>query len=80
MAYWLSVLLKDEVGFTNVLSYHSVRAGGAAFTAFFLSILLGPAIIRRLRQLKIGQYIREEHVESLHELHKGKAGTSSLLI
>ncbi len=78
MAYWLSVLLKDEVGFTNVLSYHSVRAGGAAFTAFFLSILLGPAIIRRLRQLKIGQYIREEHVESLHELHKGKAGTPTM--
>jgi UDP-N-acetylmuramyl pentapeptide phosphotransferase/UDP-N-acetylglucosamine-1-phosphate transferase len=78
MAYWLSVLLKAQVGFTNVFGYHTVRAGGAAFTAFFLSILLGPMIIRRLRQLKIGQYIREDHVESLHELHKSKAGTPTM--
>ena len=78
MAYWLSILLKAQVGFTNVFGYHTVRAGGAAFTAFFLSVLMGPAIIRRLRQLKVGQYIREAHVESLHKLHKDKAGPPTM--
>lgn len=78
MAYWLAEWLRDDYSVMNVLGYNTVRAGGAALTAFFLCVLVGPAIIRRLRQLKIGQYIRREYVESLHELHKTKAGTPTM--
>lgn len=78
MAYMLAEMLKPYMGAFNVLTYHTVRAGGAAFTGFILCLLFGPLLIQRLRMLKIGQYIRKEHVENLHELHKGKAGTPTM--
>ncbi len=78
MAYLLADIFRTQFSLINVLTYHTVRAGGAALTAFFLCVLLGPWIIRRLKQLKIGQYIRQDHVENLHELHKGKAGTPTM--
>lgn len=78
MAYWLAEILRAYLSVFNVLTYHTVRAGGAAFTGFFLCVLLGPCIIRRLNEFKVGQYIRREHVEDLHTLHKGKAGTPTM--
>ncbi|MFA7691969.1 MAG: phospho-N-acetylmuramoyl-pentapeptide-transferase [Candidatus Hydrogenedentes bacterium] len=78
MAWFLAELLSDHFRLINILSYHTVRAGGAAFTAFFLCVLLGPKVIARLRQQKIGQYIRQDHVENLHQIHKGKAGTPTM--
>jgi len=78
MAYLLADIFRNHFSLINVFTYHTVRAGGAAFTAFFLCVLLGPWIIRRLQELKIGQYIRQDHVESLHELHKSKAGTPTM--
>jgi phospho-N-acetylmuramoyl-pentapeptide-transferase len=50
----------------------------AAVTAFFISVTLGPWIISKLRQLKIGQNIRREYVEDLYELHKHKTGTPTM--
>ncbi|MBX7257459.1 MAG: phospho-N-acetylmuramoyl-pentapeptide-transferase [Candidatus Hydrogenedentes bacterium] len=78
MFYYLAQLLRPEFGFLNAFTYHTVRAGGAALTAFAISLLIGPAVIRALRALKIGQYIRKEHVADLHALHKGKAGTPTM--
>ena len=78
MAYLLAEFLKPFFSVFNVLTYHTVRAGGAAFTGFFLCVLMGPYIIRRLRALKVGQYIRQEYVEDLHALHKGKSGTPTM--
>lgn len=76
--YYLITALVPHVGALNALTYHTTRAGAAAFTAFLASLILGPMVIRRLHALKIGQYIREEHVADLHELHKGKAGTPTM--
>lgn len=78
MAYLLAELLKPYFGLFNVLTYHTVRAGGAAFTGFLLCVLMGPYVIERLRALKVGQYIRQEYVENLHALHKGKSGTPTM--
>ncbi len=78
MLYYLALLLKPYIGAMNVFSYHTVRAGGAAITGFIFCLLVGPWLIERLRALKIGQYIRKEHVEDLHQLHKGKAGTPTM--
>ncbi len=78
MLYYLAVFLRDSFSPLNVLTYNTVRAGAAVFTAFLVSILLGPLVIRWLRYLKIGQYIREEHVAQLHEIHKKKAGTPTM--
>ncbi|HNT88619.1 MAG TPA: hypothetical protein PKL84_12210, partial [Candidatus Hydrogenedentes bacterium] len=78
MLYYLALKLVPVFGPFNVFTYHTVRAGGAAVTAFLFCLLFGPGIIRLLTSLKIGQYIRKEHVAALHELHKGKAGTPTM--
>ncbi len=78
MFYYLGESLVAHVGAFNVLTYITVRAGGAALSAFLITLLIGPRLIRRLQLLKIGQYIREDHVQDLHALHKSKAGTPTM--
>lgn len=78
MLYYLALLLVPSFSAVNVLTYHTVRAGGAAFTGFLFCVIVGPSIIHQLRLLKIGQYIKKDHVADLHELHKGKAGTPTM--
>lgn len=78
MIYYIAQLLVPHVNAFNAFTYLTTRAGGAAVTAFLFSLILGPLVIDRLRRLKIGQYIREEHVKDLHNLHKGKAGTPTM--
>ncbi len=64
---------------TNIFRYHTFRAGGAAITAFFLSLFFGERLIRKLISLKIGQPIRTaEEVHKLFELHGKKAGTPTM--
>ncbi|MCX7846536.1 MAG: phospho-N-acetylmuramoyl-pentapeptide-transferase [bacterium] len=62
----------------NVLRYITVRASGAAVTAFMLSILLGPFLIRWLYRLKVGQEIRKDECPPLHLIHKNKQGTPTI--
>lgn len=63
----------------NIFKYHTFRAGGAAITAFFLSLMFGERLIRKLISLKIGQPIRTaEEVHKLYELHGKKAGTPTM--
>jgi len=86
MIYWLyeyRELFSSEGGLLykvlNIFKYHTFRAGGAALTAFILSILLGDRLIRKLISLKIGQPIRTaEEVNKLFELHGKKAGTPTM--
>ncbi|HRK35122.1 MAG TPA: phospho-N-acetylmuramoyl-pentapeptide-transferase, partial [Candidatus Hydrogenedentes bacterium] len=78
MLYYLGLLLRPEISAFNVLTYNTVRAGGAALTAFLISLIIGPTVIRLLRSLKIGQYIKKDHVADLHALHKNKAGTPTM--
>ncbi len=78
MLYYLSEYFSDSYSILNVLGYNTVRAGGAMFTGFMLSILLGPRVIQFLRDFKIGQVIKEDHVKDLHELHKAKGGTPTM--
>lgn len=63
----------------NLFKYHTFRAGGAAITAFALSVIFGERVIRKLISLKIGQPIRTaEEVNKLFELHGKKAGTPTM--
>jgi UDP-N-acetylmuramyl pentapeptide phosphotransferase/UDP-N-acetylglucosamine-1-phosphate transferase len=78
MLYHLALYFLPDFSALNVLTYHTIRAGGAAFTAFMLCVLFGPWAIRMLKSLKIGQYIKKDHVADLHELHKGKSGTPTM--
>jgi len=56
----------------------SVRSGAAAVTAFLISIIFGPYLIRLLYKLKVGQQIRNDECPPLHTLHKNKQGTPTI--
>src|SRR6201987_2951384 len=58
----------------NVFRYITVRTVYASLTAMFLAFVFGPWLIRRLRELQIGQYIREEGPQN----HQKKAGTPTM--
>jgi phospho-N-acetylmuramoyl-pentapeptide-transferase len=58
----------------NVLRYITVRTALASLSGLFLGMVLGPWMVKRLRQLQIGQFIREEGPRS----HQAKAGTPTM--
>jgi phospho-N-acetylmuramoyl-pentapeptide-transferase len=58
----------------NVFRYITVRTALASLTAMLISLVLGPWVIRRLRDLQVGQFIREEGPKS----HQAKAGTPTM--
>src|SRR5262249_6460041 len=58
----------------NVFRYITVRTVYASLTAMFLALVFGPALIRKLRELQIGQFIREEGPQE----HRKKAGTPTM--
>ena len=58
----------------NVTRYHTFRTAAASLTALAISLMLGPWLIRRLRDFQIGQVIRHEGPES----HRAKAGTPTM--
>jgi phospho-N-acetylmuramoyl-pentapeptide-transferase len=75
MLYYLFYeLLRPYFSPFNVFRYITVRTAYASLTALFLSLVLGPWVIRRLRELQIGQYIREEGPQE----HRKKAGTPTM--
>src|SRR3979411_2553603 len=75
MLYWLLYeQLFPAVGPFRVFRYITVRAMFATLTSLFLCIMLGPLLIRKLREFQIGQHIREDGPKS----HKSKAGTPTM--
>jgi phospho-N-acetylmuramoyl-pentapeptide-transferase len=73
LAQWLQTLSPDYGAF-RVFQYLTFRAVMAAVTALLIGLLAGPAVIRRLRELKIGQPIRGYGMES----HLSKSGTPTM--
>ena len=79
MLYFLLVPLKKYFFFFNVFRYITVRTALAGLTALFLSFLLGPWMIKKLRKYQIGEEIREEG-PSTHYTKKGTPTMGGLLI
>jgi len=51
----------------------------AALTAFLLSLFFGPSLIRKLKELHVGQNVRDKsESEQLYAHHKGKQGTPTM--
>lgn len=75
MLYWL-LFEKLYPHFTpfRIFGYVTFRTLAASLTALLVALLLGPWMIRKLRELQIGQHIREEGPES----HQKKAGTPTM--
>ncbi|MCH7760657.1 phospho-N-acetylmuramoyl-pentapeptide-transferase [candidate division TA06 bacterium] len=74
MLYLLLYPLREVFSPFNLFQYITFRAAYAAITALFLSFILGPFLIRRLRRWKTGDQIRAD----LPENHHSKKGTPSM--
>ena len=75
MLYYLFYLvLRPHFSPLNVFRYITVRTAVASLSALVLSLLLGPWMIGRLRELQVKQYIREEGPKA----HQTKAGTPTM--
>ena len=74
LAAWLQALDPEQFGALRVVQYITFRAVMAAMTALLIGLVLGPIVIRRLTELKIGQPIRGYGVET----HLVKQGTPTM--
>ncbi len=74
MLYHLLYPLHGAAPALNVFRYITFRTAGASVTALLLSIVLGPIMIRRLRDFQIGQVIRQDGPQT----HRAKAGTPTM--
>jgi phospho-N-acetylmuramoyl-pentapeptide-transferase len=72
--YLLYHVLQRYFSPLNVFRYITVRTVYASLTGMFLAFVFGPWLIRRLRELQIGQFIREEGPQA----HQKKAGTPTM--
>lgn len=73
MLYYLSYSLKDYLFFFNIFKYITFRAMGASVSAFLLSILLGPLVIKWLSRLSVVNVTKREHADKIHAFYADKA-------
>jgi phospho-N-acetylmuramoyl-pentapeptide-transferase len=74
MLFWLFERLTSEYTAFNVFRYLTLRAIFGVLTALVISMWIGPALIRRLTLLKLGQTVRDDGPQS----HLSKAGTPTM--
>jgi len=72
--YHLLFPLKTYFSPLNVFRYITFRTFSAILTALVLSLIIGPWCINKLKELQIGQFIREDGPQS----HHSKAGTPTM--
>jgi len=70
LANWIA----GDVRTFNVFSYITLRAVLATMTALIISFVVGPRMIRKLAEYKIGQAVRDDGPQS----HLTKAGTPTM--
>jgi len=77
LLYWLlyeQIFRHFGLGPFRIFRYLTFRTAFASLTALFMGLIIGPAVVRRLREFQIGQYIREEGPKA----HQKKAGTPTM--
>ena len=78
MLYHLLYPLREYFFIFNVFRYITFRAAFASVTAFLITVLFAPLIIRKLQALKIGETVRQKDCPGLYDLHKKKQGTPTM--
>jgi len=56
LAQWL----QNDASFLRVFSYLTFRAVMATITALLIGLVCGPAVIRKLTAMKVGQAVRKD--------------------
>jgi phospho-N-acetylmuramoyl-pentapeptide-transferase len=74
MLYQLLYSFHQQFSVLNVTRYITFRTAAASLSALGISLVMGPWLIRKLREFQIGQVIRTEGPQS----HKPKAGTPTM--
>lgn len=74
MFYNLLYPLVGHLSALNVLKYITVRSAYAAVTALLIAFIVGPWLIRKLRDLKAGQSVRQDGPKT----HLAKTGTPTM--
>ena len=74
MLYYLLFPLHTDWGVLNVIQYITFRTAAASLTAFVLSLVFGPLVIKWLRVLQIKQVVRDDGPAT----HAVKAGTPTM--
>src|SRR6187200_3209821 len=65
---------RTQLGALNVTQYITFRTAAASLSALLMSLVLGPWMVRKLREFQIGQVIRTEGPQT----HRPKAGTPTM--
>jgi phospho-N-acetylmuramoyl-pentapeptide-transferase len=72
--YHLLYPLSDTISYLNVFRYITFRTIYATITALVICFFLGPWLIRKLEELRVGQPIRDDGPGS----HLSKKGTPTM--
>lgn len=74
MLLWLAEYFKQDVGLLRVFNFITFRAVFATMTALLIGLIAGPAVIRMLTRLKVGQAVRTDGPQT----HLVKSGTPTM--
>ncbi len=74
MLYLLLYPLVDHISFFNLFRYITFRSAAATVTALFISLILGPVLIRMLKNHQVKESIRTDGPKS----HLAKEGTPTM--
>jgi phospho-N-acetylmuramoyl-pentapeptide-transferase len=74
MLFHLLTPLAGHVPVLNVIRYITFRTAASSLSALAISLVLGPWMVRTLREFQVGQVIRQEGPQT----HRPKAGTPTM--
>ncbi|EEO28461.1 phospho-N-acetylmuramoyl-pentapeptide-transferase [Oxalobacter paraformigenes] len=74
MLLWLAQFFQQDLGLLRIFGYISFRAVFATLTALSIGLVAGPAVIRLLTRLKVGQAVRTDGPQT----HLVKSGTPTM--
>ncbi|MCM1128658.1 MAG: phospho-N-acetylmuramoyl-pentapeptide-transferase [Alistipes senegalensis] len=74
MLHWLAQQFQQDMSWLRIFGYITFRAVFAALTALVIGLMAGPAVIRLLTRLKVGQAVRQDGPQT----HLAKSGTPTM--
>ncbi len=74
MLLWLAQFFQQDIGPLRVFNFITFRAVFATLTALAIGLIAGPAVIRKLTELKVGQAVRTDGPQT----HLIKSGTPTM--
>ena len=74
MLHWLAQYLQQDYGYFRIFNFITFRAVMSTITATLIGLFAGPAVIRYLTRMKVGQSVRTYGMET----HLKKHGTPTM--